>query len=82
MQGICLAETFSMLVCLHEQFLPRFRRDLLLYSDVLCTDAFWREGVARLREFTGRHLIETHRQRLNWQVGFLFCSENEAAANG
>jgi adenylyltransferase/sulfurtransferase len=53
---------------------------VLLRCYVLRAYAFWREEVAGLERLTSRRLIYTHRQSLNWQVGFLFWVENEAGA--
>jgi adenylyltransferase/sulfurtransferase len=47
---------------------------------VLRLQTFWREEMARLDQVTSRHLNRTHRQELNWQVGFLFWIETEAGA--
>ena len=55
-----------------EKFDLHDRRDLLLLCDVLRMRVFWREEVAGVEQLTSRHLILTHRQRLHWQVGFLF----------
>jgi hypothetical protein len=35
---------------------------VLLCSDVLCTNTFWREEMAGLEQLTGRRFLETHRQ--------------------
>ena len=51
-------------------------------SDVLRIDLSWREEMARLEQATSRHLNRTHRQKSNWQVGFLFWTEIEAGAAG
>ena len=53
---------------------------MLLYSDVLYAGAFWREEMVELEQLTSRLLQRTHRQRRNWQVGFLFWVEVEAGA--
>jgi hypothetical protein len=48
------------------------RRNVLLCSDVLYADAFWREEMAELENFTSCRLQGIHRQKMNWQVDFLF----------
>jgi hypothetical protein len=52
------------------------RRNVLSRRDLLHAYAFWREEMAGLEHFTGCRLQLTHRQNLNWQVGFLFFGLN------
>jgi adenylyltransferase/sulfurtransferase len=50
---------------------------------VLRTHVIWREEVAGIERQESLHLNWTHRQKLNWQVGFLFWNEiNAGAASG
>jgi hypothetical protein len=51
------------------------RRSMLLRNDVLRFHVIWREEMAGLESVTSRNLNWTHRQKLIWQVGFLFCGE-------
>jgi adenylyltransferase/sulfurtransferase len=50
---------------------------MLLRDDVLRIHVIWREEMAGLESVTSRTLNRTHRQKLIWQVGFLFWSEIE-----
>ena len=58
----------------HEFFQPHDhdRQNVLLCSDVLRANAFWCEEMARLESLTSCRLQGAHRQKSNWQVGFLF----------
>jgi hypothetical protein len=53
---------------------------MLLRNDVLRTHIVWREEMAGIEQQAGLHLNWTHRQKLNWQVGFSFWNENKAGA--
>lgn len=55
------------------------RHSLLLCSDVLCAQEFWREEVDGLRKLK---TVAAFRPtaRWNWQVGFLFWAAIEANA--
>jgi hypothetical protein len=64
---------------IHELDKPHDRRHVLLYSEVLCARAFWREEMAELRRVTGCRLQGIHRQMTRWQVDFLFGLRAKAA---
>jgi len=51
-----------------------------LCSDVLYAEAFWREEMADLKRITSCRLQGIHRQKVNWQVDFLFGFELWAKA--
>jgi hypothetical protein len=56
----------------HEVVLLNDRLYLLPQHDVLRAHAFWREEMAELENQQNCRFHVTHRQKLNWQVGFLF----------
>jgi hypothetical protein len=58
----------------HEVICPHDRQNVLLRS-LLCAFAFWREEMAELKHQTSCRLQCTHRQKLNWLVGFLFLAQ-------
>ena len=53
---------------------------MLLSSNVLYANAFWREEMAELKRVTSCRLQGIHRQSLNWPVDFLFGFEVGANA--
>jgi hypothetical protein len=71
---VCVLDSLHEVIYLHD------RRNVLSRRDVLRAHAFWREEMAELEHFASCRLQGTHRQILNWQVGFLFLVEFGARA--